>query len=469
MRMNKLVAAIAISGVTFGVSVLPAMADGPVQNVDKEIYTSADTTLQAWASEKTASHAAKPYIATLHPSPGGALADGQPYGAYGEGFISADTADQTDAKMGMLTFDLRNLESAPESAFLDLTYIGHRILNPSGDERTMVGATLVDTTECTNSAPTCETDVATWATRPNFTALEENSALSDPFDPFVADLYTSDSMTISPDKRKNVRLDVTNLVEKAFADEGENARLVTFVLGEVANTELRFASSEGVSALPGLTAADAPKLTVKVPEAPGTEAPEGPRAWDEKTAAMIGHDVLWYEQPATQTPGGSVGAGANISGVHNQWQRTTLPIGNGKVGGTVWGEIAEEKITFNEETLWTGGPAEGRQYIGGNVEARGRNGAALRELNAERATGKTTVANPGALTGGQLRARRSRGAGVRPRFRGYFKTCTNTTNTRATRASWQIASTRCLRKRRTSTSTTCCMRAIAPMPTENFA
>ena len=32
------------------------------------------------------------------------------------------------------------------------------------------------------------------------------------------------------------------------------------------------------------------------------------------------------------------------------WQEETLPIGNGIIGATVWGEIQCEKLTLNEET-----------------------------------------------------------------------------------------------------------------------
>ena len=75
--------------------------------MDKEIY-GADSTLQAWANEKTASHSAKPYIATLHPTSGvrRLLAS---HGAFGEGFVSGPS-DTTDAKMGMLSFDLEKSE-----------------------------------------------------------------------------------------------------------------------------------------------------------------------------------------------------------------------------------------------------------------------------------------------------------------------------------------------------------------------
>ncbi|SFD24645.1 glycoside hydrolase family 95 protein [Spirosoma endophyticum] len=49
--------------------------------------------------------------------------------------------------------------------------------------------------------------------------------------------------------------------------------------------------------------------------------------------------ILWYKQPA------------------NQWVEA-LPIGNGRLGGMVFGGILEDHIQFNEATLWTGEPRE---------------------------------------------------------------------------------------------------------------
>ena len=46
---------------------------------------------------------------------------------------------------------------------------------------------------------------------------------------------------------------------------------------------------------------------------------------------------LWYKQPAIK------------------WTEA-LPIGNGRIGAMVFGGIAEDRIQFNEETLWTGEP-----------------------------------------------------------------------------------------------------------------
>ncbi|WP_291911864.1 glycoside hydrolase family 95 protein [Chitinophaga sp. CB10] len=46
---------------------------------------------------------------------------------------------------------------------------------------------------------------------------------------------------------------------------------------------------------------------------------------------------LWYRQPAVK------------------WTEA-LPIGNGRIGAMVFGGVAEDRIQFNEETLWTGEP-----------------------------------------------------------------------------------------------------------------
>jgi alpha-L-fucosidase 2 len=49
--------------------------------------------------------------------------------------------------------------------------------------------------------------------------------------------------------------------------------------------------------------------------------------------------ILWYTKPAAE------------------WVEA-LPIGNGRLGAMVFGGLADERIQFNESTLWTGGPHE---------------------------------------------------------------------------------------------------------------
>ncbi len=52
-----------------------------------------------------------------------------------------------------------------------------------------------------------------------------------------------------------------------------------------------------------------------------------------------GAQTLWYQRPAAQ------------------WDHA-MPVGNGRMGAMVFGHVAAERIQFNEETLWSGGPRE---------------------------------------------------------------------------------------------------------------
>jgi alpha-L-fucosidase 2 len=50
--------------------------------------------------------------------------------------------------------------------------------------------------------------------------------------------------------------------------------------------------------------------------------------------------TLRYQQPAPDTAAG--------------WEREALPIGNGRIGAMIFGQLARERIQFNDITLWTG-------------------------------------------------------------------------------------------------------------------
>lgn len=51
----------------------------------------------------------------------------------------------------------------------------------------------------------------------------------------------------------------------------------------------------------------------------------------------------------------------------NTWQQTVLPLGNGTIGLSVYGDEPREQITLNCKTLWAGGPSPKRpDYAGGN-------------------------------------------------------------------------------------------------------
>jgi alpha-L-fucosidase 2 len=49
---------------------------------------------------------------------------------------------------------------------------------------------------------------------------------------------------------------------------------------------------------------------------------------------------IWFRQPGTN------------------WEQQALPIGNGRLGGMIFGGTAKERIQLNEDTLWSGSPRE---------------------------------------------------------------------------------------------------------------
>lgn len=87
----------------------------------------------------------------------------------------------------------------------------------------------------------------------------------------------------------------------------------------------------------------------------GTTTHYGVSAWaagkNDPTEKQM---VLWYDEPATRL------------NANDTWQQATLPIGNGILGANVYGELGEEHLTLNEETLWSGGRGSVSEYNGGN-------------------------------------------------------------------------------------------------------
>ena len=73
-------------------------------------------------------------------------------------------------------------------------------------------------------------------------------------------------------------------------------------------------------------------------------------------------DYLWYQQPALvgapTLPWGTGSQDDNVPGKNTKdaWESQTLPIGNGRMGGTIFGGDKLERVTLNEVSLWTGGP-----------------------------------------------------------------------------------------------------------------
>jgi alpha-L-fucosidase 2 len=74
-------------------------------------------------------------------------------------------------------------------------------------------------------------------------------------------------------------------------------------------------------------------------------------------------NFLWYKQPAVVQPAvlpwaqGESESG-NLPGKASKdpWESQSLPVGNGRVGGTLFGGDKRERINLNEVSLWSGGP-----------------------------------------------------------------------------------------------------------------
>ncbi len=56
------------------------------------------------------------------------------------------------------------------------------------------------------------------------------------------------------------------------------------------------------------------------------------------------NNVIWYNQPA------------------KDWMTEALPIGNGRIGGMIFGGVEQEHIQFNENSLWTGDEKNTGEY-----------------------------------------------------------------------------------------------------------
>ncbi len=79
---------------------------------------------------------------------------------------------------------------------------------------------------------------------------------------------------------------------------------------------------------------------------------------------------IWFDEPVSEgTKRPNMQGVMGTQPVDDIWQQLTLPIGNSRMGATIYGEVAQEHLTFNQKTLWNGGPSSKRpNYKGGNKE-----------------------------------------------------------------------------------------------------
>lgn len=71
---------------------------------------------------------------------------------------------------------------------------------------------------------------------------------------------------------------------------------------------------------------------------------------------------IWFDTPAplaSTPPWGKGQPAVDMGSAQNTepfWENSTLPIGNGSIGANIFGSITSERFSFNEKTLWRGGP-----------------------------------------------------------------------------------------------------------------
>lgn len=98
-------------------------------------------------------------------------------------------------------------------------------------------------------------------------------------------------------------------------------------------------------------------LALTTVQASGTDYTRGLSIWFNTPNNLEGQAV-WYGGQADLWKGKSKpeSAGDTAKNPDPSWESQSLPIGNGSLGANILGSIDAERITFNEKTLWRGGP-----------------------------------------------------------------------------------------------------------------
>lgn len=73
---------------------------------------------------------------------------------------------------------------------------------------------------------------------------------------------------------------------------------------------------------------------------------------------------VWFDTPASLQGLASWNFEGSSRNPDAGWESQSLPLGNGSIGANIMGSVEAERITFNEKTLWRGGPntAKGADY-----------------------------------------------------------------------------------------------------------
>ncbi len=88
-----------------------------------------------------------------------------------------------------------------------------------------------------------------------------------------------------------------------------------------------------------------------------TDYTQGLSVWFDQPTTLKGHSIWYGGRPdlwiGREKP---EWAGEGAYNPDQEWESQSLPIGNGSIGANIMGSLEAERITFNEKTLWRGGP-----------------------------------------------------------------------------------------------------------------
>ena len=87
--------------------------------------------------------------------------------------------------------------------------------------------------------------------------------------------------------------------------------------------------------------------------------------WFDRPTTIQGRAVWYGGQPEKWTGAKKpISAGDAATNPDAEWEQLSLPLGNGNIGANVLGSVEAERFTFNEKSLWRGGPntARGADY-----------------------------------------------------------------------------------------------------------
>lgn len=84
---------------------------------------------------------------------------------------------------------------------------------------------------------------------------------------------------------------------------------------------------------------------------------DGLTIWFNKPITLANKAIWWGNTPEMwKGENKPESAGDTAQNPDSDWESQSLPLGNGSLGANIMGSIEAERITFNEKTLWRGGP-----------------------------------------------------------------------------------------------------------------